>query len=217
MADAVKIQVEARDPQKNKGTGTRVARRLRAQGRIPAIIYGHKQAPTPISLSRDSVWEMIKKSTHLAELVLGDTTEIALVREVQWDHLGKEILHLDFGRVSADETIETEVRIDVRGIAPGIAEGGVLEQLVHSVRVTCRANAIPDAIKIDVNNLHLNEAVHVKDLTGLPEGVKIVDADDDLLLVHVASRAAAAEPAPSEAEAPVQPEVIKPERREKEE
>jgi large subunit ribosomal protein L25 len=217
MADAVKIQAEARDPQKNKGTGSRVARRLRAQGRIPAIIYGHKQAVVPISLSRDSVWEMIKKSTHLAELVLGDTTEIALVREVQWDHLGKEILHLDFGRVSADETIETEVRIDVRGIAPGIAEGGILEQLVHSVRVTCRANAIPDAIKIDVNNLHLNEAVHVKDLTGLPEGVKIVDADDDLLLVHVASRAAAAEPAPSEAEAPVQPEVIKPERREKEE
>jgi large subunit ribosomal protein L25 len=217
MADAVKIQAEARDPQKNKGTGSRVARRLRAQGRIPAIIYGHKQAVVPISLSRDSVWEMIKKSTHLAELVLGDTTEIALVREVQWDHLGKEILHLDFGRVSADEAIETEVRIDVRGIAPGIAEGGILEQLVHSVRVTCRANAIPDAIKIDVNNLHLNEAVHVKDLTGLPEGVKIVDADDDLLLVHVTSRAAAAEPAPSEAEAAVQPEVIKPERREKEE
>jgi large subunit ribosomal protein L25 len=217
MADAVKIQAEARDPQKNKGTGSRVARRLRAQGRIPAIIYGHKQAVVPISLSRDSVWEMIKKSTHLAELVLGDTTEIALVREVQWDHLGKEILHLDFGRVSADEAIETEVRIDVRGIAPGIAEGGILEQLVHSVRVTCRANAIPDAIKIDVNNLHLNEAVHVKDLTGLPEGLKIVDADDDLLLVHVTSRAAAAEPAPSEAEAPVQPEVIKPERREKEE
>jgi large subunit ribosomal protein L25 len=217
MADAVKIQVEARDPLKNKGTGSRVARRLRAQGRIPAVIYGHKQAVVPISLSRDSVWEMIKKSTHLAELVLGDTTEIALVREVQWDHLGKEILHLDFGRVSADETIETEVRIDVRGIAPGIAEGGVLEQLVHSVRVTCLANAIPDAIKIDVNNLHLNEAVHVKDLTGLPEGVKIVDADEDLLLVHVTSRAAAAEAAPSEAEAPVQPEVIKPERREKEE
>lgn len=217
MADAVKIQAEARDPQKNKGTGSRVARRLRAQGRIPAIIYGHKQAVVPISLSRDSVWEMIKKSTHLAELSLDGATEMALVRDVQWDHLGKEILHLDFGRVSADEAIETEVRIDVRGIAPGIAEGGILEQLVHSVRVTCRANAIPDAIKIDVNNLHLNEAVHVKDLTGLPEGVKIVDADDDLLLVHVASRAAAAEPAPSEAEAAVQPEVIKPERREKEE
>src|SRR5947209_7183867 len=171
MADAVKIQVEARDPQKNKGTGTRVARRLRAQGRIPAIIYGHKQAPTPISLSRDSVWEMIKKSTHLAELNVGGTTETALVRQVQWDHLGKEILHLDFARVSADEAIETEVRLELRGTAPGIAEGGVLEQLVHSVRVTCRANAIPDAIRVDLSNLHLNQALPVRDLTGLPEGM----------------------------------------------
>src|SRR4051812_23971356 len=153
MADAVKIQVEARDPQKNKGTGSRVARRLRAQGRIPAIVYGHKQAPVTISISRDNVWEMIKKATHLAELDLGGTTEMALVREVQWDHLGKEILHIDFARVSADESIETEVRIDLRGTAPGVAEGGVLEQLVHTLRVTCRAGAIPDAIRVDISNL----------------------------------------------------------------
>jgi large subunit ribosomal protein L25 len=216
MADAVKIQVEARDPQKNKGTGTRFARRLRAQGRIPAIIYGHKQAPLPISLSRDSVWEMIKKSTHLAELSLEGTTEMALVREVQWDHLGKEIIHLDFARVSADESIETEVRLELRGTAPGTSEGGVLEQLVHTLRVTCRASAIPDSIRIDVSNLHLDESMHVRDLTNLPEGVTI-DADPDLLLVHVTSRAPSAEPAPAEAEGATQPEVIKPERREKEE
>jgi large subunit ribosomal protein L25 len=216
MADAVKIQVEARDPQKNKGTGTRVARRLRAQGRIPAIIYGHKQAPTPISLSRDSVWEMIKKSTHLAELSLDGATEIALVRDVQWDHLGKEIIHLDFTRVSADESIETEVRLEIRGVAPGTTEGGVLEQLVHTLTVTCRANAIPDSIRIDVSNLHLNEGLHVKDLANLPEGVTL-DAEPETLLVHVTSRAPAPEPTPAEAEATTQPEVIKPERREKEE
>src|SRR3954465_13975666 len=161
MADAVKIQVEARDPQKNKGTGSRVARRLRAQGRIPAVIYGHKQAVVPISLSRESVWEMIKKSTHLAELSLGDTTEIALVRDVQWDHLGKEILHLDFSRVSAEESIQTEVRLDVRGTAPGVAEGGVLEQSVHTLTITCKANAIPDALRVDVSQLHLNGSIHV--------------------------------------------------------
>jgi large subunit ribosomal protein L25 len=216
MADAVKIQVEARDPQKNKGTGTRVARRLRQQGRIPAIIYGHKQAPVPIAIPRDSVWEMIKKSTHLAELSLGGTTEMALVREVQWDHLGKEILHLDFTRVSADESIETEVRLDLRGNAPGVAEGGMLEQLVHSVRVTCRASAIPEAIRVDLGNLHLNQSLHVRDVTGLPEGVTI-DADPELLLVHVTARAAAPEPTEAEAEGPAQPEVIKPERKEKEE
>src|SRR3954468_6331248 len=150
MADTVTIQAEARDPAKNKGTGTRVARRLRARGRVPAIIYGHKQTPTPISLARDDVWQMIKRSTHLAELKVGDATEMVLVRAVQWDHLGKEIIHLDFARVSAEESIQTEVRLEVRGTPSGLAEGGILEQPFHSVSVTCRANAIPDSIRIDV-------------------------------------------------------------------
>jgi large subunit ribosomal protein L25 len=220
MAEAVKIQVETRDPEKNKGTGTRVARRLRAQGRIPAILYGHKQTPVPITLAHDSVWEMIKKSTHLAELNLGSTTEMALVRDVQWDHLGKEILHLDFARVSADESIEIEVRLDLRGTAPGVAEGGVLEQLVHAVSITCRASAIPDAIRVDLSGVHLNQGLHVRDLTGLPEGVTI-NADPEVLLLHVTTRAVAPEPvaaAEAEAEAAAQqPEVIKPERKEKEE
>jgi large subunit ribosomal protein L25 len=218
MAEAVKLQVETRDPQKNKGTGSRVARRLRAQGRIPGILYGHKKTPVPISLAHDNVWEMIKKSTHLAELDVNGTAEMALVRDVQWDHLGKEILHVDFARVSADESIEIEVRLDLRGTAPGIAEGGILEQLVHTVSVTCRAIAIPDAIRVDVSNLHLNQSLHVRDLSGLPEGVTI-NADPDQLLVHVTTRAVAPEPVAAEpaAEAAAQPEVIKPERKEKEE
>ena len=216
MADAVKIAVETRDPQKNKGTGSRVSRKLRAKGRIPAIIYGHKQTPVPISLSRESVWEMIKKSTHLAELSLdGGASETVLVRDVQWDHLGKEIIHLDFARVSAEESIETEVRLDVRGVAPGVAEGGVLEQPVHTVTVTCRANAIPDVIRVDVGGLHLNQAIHVRELTP-PEGVTIKD-DAELVLIHVVSRAAAAEPAAGEGETVSQPEVIKPERKDKDE
>jgi large subunit ribosomal protein L25 len=215
MADAVKIQVETRDPAKNKGTGSRVARQLRKQGRVPAIIYGHKQAPVPIALTRESVWEMIKKSTHLAELSFDGSSETVLVRDVQWDHLGKEIIHLDFARVSADESIETEVRIDVRGTASGIAEGGLLEILVHELQVTCRANAIPESIRVDVSNLGLNQEIHVKDLT-LPEGVT-VENDPELLLIHVVTRApeAVAEAAP--AEGATQPEVIKPERKEKEE
>jgi large subunit ribosomal protein L25 len=217
MADAVKIQVEKRDPAKNKGTGSRAARKLREQGRIPAIIYGHKQEPTPISLPKATVWDMIKKSTHLAELSFGDggAAETVLVRDVQWDHLGKEIIHLDFGRVSADESIETEVRLDFKGTAQGVLEGGILEVLAHDLTITCRANAIPDAIRVDVSHLQVNQAIHVKDLV-LPEGVK-VDADPELLLVHIVTRAAEAAPAPAEAEAATQPEVIKPERKEKEE
>jgi large subunit ribosomal protein L25 len=214
MADAVKIRVELRDPAKNKGTGTKFARKLRAQGRIPGIVYGRKQAPTPISLTRDSVWEMIKKKTHLAELEMdGGANETVLVREIQWDHLGKEIIHLDFARVSAGDSIETEVPIELRGTAPGLAEGGILEQLIHDLAIVCRADAIPNNIKVDVSELHIGKAIHVKELK-LPEGV-VAQADPDTLVVHVTTKVA--EAAPAEAADGIQPEVIKPERKEKEE
>jgi large subunit ribosomal protein L25 len=216
MADTVKIQVETRDPQRNKGTGTRSARRLRAQGKIPAIIYGHKQDPVPIAVLRDTVWEMIKRSTHLAELSVDGAAETVLIRDVQWDHLGKEIIHLDFARVSAEESIETEVRLDLKGTISGVTAGGILEQLVHSIEVTCRAGAIPDSIKIDISHLQLGQSIHVRDLV-LPEGVA-VNADPDLLLIHLVAKAVEVAPAPAvEGAEAAQPEVIKPERKEKEE
>jgi large subunit ribosomal protein L25 len=212
MADVVKVRVEVRDPAKNKGTGSKFARKLRKSGRIPAIIYGHKQANQPISLSRESVWEMIKKKTHLAELQMdGGTSETVLVREIQWDHLGKEIIHLDFARVSAGDAIETEVPIELRGVAPGLAEGGILEQLVHDILVTCRADAIPNNIKVDISDLHIGKAIHVKELV-LPDGVT-TKLDPDSLIVHVTTKVVEAVVEPAEG---TQPEVIKPERKEKE-
>jgi len=186
MSEALKIQVEPRDPAKNKGTGSRVARRLRAQGRIPAIIYGHKQPPQPITVARSDVWLMIKRSAHLAQLAIGDATEMALVKDIQWDHLGKEIIHLDFARVDAQEQVHTEVRLETHGTAPGIGEGGTLEFLVHSLPVVCRAVAIPDSIRIELGDLHVGDGVHVRDLT-LPDGVA-ADADPGLLLLHVVGR-----------------------------
>jgi large subunit ribosomal protein L25 len=217
MAEAVTLKVEKRDPQKNKGTGTRAVKRLRAAGRVPGIIYGHKLTPVPISLAKDDVWEMIKRSTHLAQLQLDDGTQMVLVRDVQWDHLGKEIIHLDFARVSADESITTEVRIDVRGTAPGVAQGGVLEQLIHKVSVVCRANAIPEAIRVDVSSLEIGDAIHVRELV-LPPGVT-VEADPDQLVVHVvAPRAAEPEPTEALTEGSAEPELIgrKPEDKEEE-
>jgi large subunit ribosomal protein L25 len=217
MSEAVRIRVEPRDAQKNKGTGTRVARRLRKGGRIPAVIYGHKQAVVPVTVGHDDVLRMVKSPSHLAELDLGGTTETVLIREVQWDHLGKEVIHLDFARVSAEEIIETEVPVEVRGHAAGIAAGGIVEHLVHSLSIKCRAGAIPDSIKVDISELQLDQGIHVGDLK-LPPDVT-VDADPEVLLVHIVTRAAAPEPteaAAPGAEGPTQPEVIKPERKEKE-
>jgi large subunit ribosomal protein L25 len=213
MTESVKIQVEPRDPAKNKGTGSRVARRLRALGRVPAVIYGHKQAVVPISLGRHDVLRMLKSHGHLADLDVGGTTETVLIRDVQWDHLGKEVLHLDFSRVSAEEIIETEVAVELRGQAAGLANGGILEQLVRSLSIKCKAGAIPDSLKIDISNLQVEEGIHVRDLV-LPPDVT-VSADPDVLIVHVVVRAAQPEPVEAGAEAAVQPEVIKPERKEK--
>jgi len=213
MADAVSVRVEPRDPAKNKGTGTRVTRRLRAKGLVPAVIYGHKQAVVPITLKRDDVWQMIKTPGHLADLDVGGTTETVLIRAVQWDHLGKEILHLDFARVSAEEVIETEVSLELRGVAAGIASGGILEHLVHSLRIKCPAGAIPSSIKVDVSHLDVDQGIHVRDLT-LPPDVT-VDADEDLLLAHVVVRGTEEEKTDAPAESVTQPEVIKPERKEK--
>ena len=153
----------------------------------------------PITLARDDVWEMIKKSTHLAELNLGGTTEMVLVRDVQWDHLGKEIIHLDFARVSADESIETEVRLDApRHRRRASPRGACSSSWSTRSTVTCRANAIPDSIRVDVSHLHLNAG----DPRPRPDRCPRGDGRrrPRLLLVHVVTRAAEAEPTAAEAE-----------------
>jgi large subunit ribosomal protein L25 len=205
MAEAVSITALARDPEKNKGTGTRVARKLRSQGRIPAIVYGHKQAPEPISLTHDDVWAMVKRGGHLAQLSIDGASQMVILRDLQWDHLGKEIIHLDFARVSADERIKTEVGLVLHGVAPGVAEGGLLGQPIHAVTVECLATAIPASIRVEIGELHLNQAIHLRDLV-LPEGVT-AEGDPDQVLVHVTPRSAAVEPE-TEPGGEQQPEVI---------
>lgn len=188
MAEAVTIQVEPRDPAKNKGTGSRVSRKLRAQGRVPAIIYGHKKTPVPISLTKDDVTMMLKKSVHLAQLAWEGSSELAVVRDVQWDHLGKDIIHLDFLRVDAGETVESEVALELHGEPVGLTLGGRLEQIVRSLKIKAKPNAIPKELTIEVGHLNVGEAILVRDLKKLlPDGVE-TDADESILLVHVVEK-----------------------------
>lgn len=189
MAEAVTLEVQTRDPGKNKGTGSRVSRRLRAQGRVPAILYGHKQEPTPLSLTREDVETLLKKGHHLTKLNFGGQSELALVRDIQWDHLGREVLHLDFFRVSAGERITTEVALELHGTPVGLSQGGMIEQPVHTLAISCDATNVPDAIRVDVDALELGKSVHVKELK-LPAGVTTA-VDPELVVVHVVAKKAA--------------------------
>jgi large subunit ribosomal protein L25 len=128
---------------------------------------------------------------------------------VQWDHLGKDVLHVDFTRVSADERIHVNVAIEIRGVAPGLSHGGVLDQPIHTLSIECPAISVPDSIRVNVNELQLDQAIYVRDLT-VPPDVKVL-TDADAIVVHVVAKqeepVAAAAAAPTEA-ASAEPEII---------
>lgn len=205
MAEFMLLKAQPRDL-----FGTANARRLRKKGLLPAVVYGHKEAHLDVVLTRDDVEKVVKKGAHIVDLEAGGKTEKARFRELQWDALGMELVHVDFMRVSKDERIIVPVRVEVRGLAPGIGEGGVLDQPIHVLQVECPALEIPEHIRVNVDKLKLGEAIHVKDLT-LPTGV-VAKADPDAVVVQVkAHKEEAAAPAATlpAAEGAAEPEVIK--------
>jgi large subunit ribosomal protein L25 len=206
MAEFMLLKAQPRDL-----FGTANARRLRKKGLLPAVVYGHKEAHLDVVLTRDDVEKVVKKGAHIVDLEAGGKTEKARFRELQWDSLGMELVHVDFMRVSKDERIVVPVRVEVRGLAPGIGEGGVLDQPIHVLQVECPALEIPEHIRVNVDKLKLGEAIHVKDLT-LPAGV-VAEADPDAVVVQVKAHkeevAAPAATLPAAEGAAAEPEVIK--------
>lgn len=181
MADAVVLTAQERDEH-----GTHNARRMRKAGMIPAVLYGHKEATVPLTLSRDELYKAVRHGVRLVDVKQGDKSEKALIRDVQWDPLGHDILHVDFARVSMDERIEVDVRVELRGTAPGVTAGGVLNQPLHTLKVECLAISIPESIRVSIAELQIEQAIHVKDLT-VPEGVKVLN-DPDAIVVQCAPK-----------------------------
>jgi large subunit ribosomal protein L25 len=178
MAESVTLVAEKREP-----GGKSAAKQLRKQGLVPGVIYGHKEDTLAISLPGTELSRAIRHNVHVLDVKTGGKVEKALIREVQWDHLGMEVLHVDFARVAADERITVTVPIEIRGTAPGIAAGGVLDQPMHTLAIECLAISIPDSIRVNVGELQLGSAIHVKELV-LPADVKAM-ADPDGVVVHV--------------------------------
>jgi large subunit ribosomal protein L25 len=178
MADSVVLVVQPRE-----GRGTHKAQRLRKQGLLPGVVYGHKEGTLSVSVPALEFSAAIRHGARVVDLKTDGNIQTALIKDVQWDHLGKEILHVDFERVSKDERIRVPVRIEVRGIAPGVTAGGVLDQPIHVLEVECTAISVPETIRVNINELQLSQAIHVRELT-LPPGVTAM-ADPDAIVVHV--------------------------------
>lgn len=203
MAEAIVFQTQPRAT-----SGSQKARQMRRKGLVPAVLYGHKEATLSITLPLDELQKAIRHGARVVDLKTDGKTEKALIREAQWDHLGKELLHVDFARVSEDERVVVSVPVEVKGTAPGIAAGGVLDQPIHSLSIECLAIAMPESIKVNVGELQLGQAIHVKELV-MPPGVKAM-ADPDAVVVHVTLKQLEPEAAPAAPTAAEQaePEVI---------
>src|ERR1700687_4311211 len=139
MAEAVMLTTKPRQER-----GKIETRRLRRQGLIPGVIYGHKEATLSVSLNGEDLSRAIRRGVRVVDVQSEGKVEKALIKEVQWDHLGMEILHVDFARVAADERIEVNVRVELRGTAAGIAAAGVIDQPIHLLSVECLAISVPD-------------------------------------------------------------------------
>ena len=188
--------------------GTRHVRRLRKQGMVPGIIYGHGEAPLAVAVNEHELGIAIHHGERLLELdIEGAGRENVLVKEVQYDHIQKDVLHVDLARVRLDERVEVTVPIVLRGTPAGAADGGVLAQVVSEVAIDCLVVAIPEEVRVPISAMKIGDVLHMKDLP-LPEGVKLVSAPE-LIVASVAVIVEEAAPVEGAEAAAAEPELVR--------
>jgi len=192
--------------QKREQTGSKSAARVRRQGRIPAVVYGHKREAVAISLDAHSLVEGLHHGHRLFDVQIGRKREKLLVKDLQYDYLGKDIIHVDLMRVDVSEMVRVTVPVEFKGTARGAHEGGIIEGHTDHLEVECKVTDIPEAIVVSVKEIGIGDTLHAGDIE-LAEGVKLV-SDPSMLLVTCGLLAAAKSTEELEAEVPVAPEVI---------
>jgi large subunit ribosomal protein L25 len=193
------------------GKGKSVTRKLRAQGKVPGVVYGAGIDPTPIVIEDLALAKILRGGAnalvdlHGAKALEGKPV---LVKDVQRDPLSRRVVHCDLYAVNLKARLDVEIPLHFIGTARGVAlDGGVMEPLLRTLEVSCMPLAIPESIDVDVSNLGIGDAIHVKDLV-LPADV-VSKIELDTTVVHVVAprleeepvAAAAAEAVPAEGEA----------------
>lgn len=201
MAKTMVLKAEVREH-----TGSKHAAKVRDEGRIPAVIYGHKQEPVAISLDVHNFIDALHHGKRLMHVQIGRKKEKILVKDLQYDYLGRDIIHVDLVRVDITETVKVRVPIELKGTAQGTHEGGIIEEHVDRLEVECKVTDIPEMLVVMIKDVSVGDALHASDVE-LPEGVKLAGAPETLVVTcHLVAAAKTAEQA--EEELPIAPEVI---------
>jgi large subunit ribosomal protein L25 len=186
-------------------SGKGAARKLRQVGKVPAVVYGGHKETVPIVVDRKAITDLLQKSEHgvrsifLLKMSGSDQQRHAMVKEIQIDPISR-----------MDEVVRTTVPVHINGTPIGVKEGGLLDFQVRELHVECLPTAIPDKIDVDISNLGMHQYIRISDLAA-PEGVKILDDPERVVVGVTHLRAeevpAAPEAAPAEV-VPLEPEVI---------
>lgn len=188
--------------------GSRAVGRLRRQGLLPAVLYGRRRDTVPLSVPLKEIEHAVAAGTRMVSLDVGGVQELALLKDVQHDSMGDELLHVDLARVAMDEKVTVRVPVVLHGLAKGAASGGTLDHLVQDIEVVCFPQDIPDRIRLEVGALDIGQMLYVRDLPA-PPGVEFrLDPGTPVVVVHAPMAVKEAVPAEAEAAAPAEPEVI---------
>jgi len=195
-------------PRAEKGKG--VARKLRAAGKVPGVIYGHGREPQPLTVNArefDRLAERVRITSTVIELAMDGKTARTLIRELQRDPLKRSVLHIDFQELVAGEKVVVSVPLRFTGTADGVKNsGGILEEVIHQIHVRVDPSNIPDHVDVDVTPLTIGHSLHVSDLI-LPAGVEVEDDPEQTVAVVSAPKAEEVVAAPAVEGAVVAPEA----------
>lgn len=202
-----KLKAERRD-----GAGKGVARKIRAQGRVPAVVYGHGIDPLPISIDSRDLFHVLHTEAGvnvLVDLRVDGEHFLAMPREIQRDHIQGRFIHVDFLRIARDEKITVEVPIHLIGESHGVKEGGVVEHHLWNLELECFPQDVPPSVVADITGLGINESLKVSDLKA-PEKATVLTSPDEVVVSVVPPQVLRVEealpPELAEGEAPAEEE-----------
>jgi large subunit ribosomal protein L25 len=176
------------------------ARRLRRAGKIPAVVYGHRD-PVPVTIDALEFireFKVISESQIIQLSVDGENYDV-LIKDYQEDILTGALEHIDFFEIEAGKALRTHISVHVHGSPIGVREGGILEQPLYEVEIECLPKDIPDRFEVDVTELGIGDSIHVSDLVA-PEGVKILTSEENVIALVAMARMEVVEEAEEEEE-----------------
>ena len=210
MSETVVLKASVREQ-----SGTRNSVALRQQGKLPAVVYGHKKEPVAITLDAHEFVDSLHHGNRIFDVDMAGAKDTLLVKDIQYDYLGDTVIHADLMRVDMSERVKVKVMIKLVGTAVGTHMGGIIEEIMNRIEVECAVRDIPESLPVDIKGLELDKTLRAGEIA-LPEGFTLVtDPNAGVVGCHepkalIAEEEEAAEGAEGEevAEGVTEPEVI---------